>query len=533
MLTPFPGLENIRLNVEVDFWPWEWAMEAEPDVIETRIAEVRFVVWPGTNDAVALCSFPDAPNFGQAILQFSRFRPWRLKEPSVSVSQNDSVLPAHSVMVVGPDDDAPKTLEEVVKGSFQILPSDSKVEEVAEGHMLNITWIHVIDLPELPDAPRSILSIKYELGDRDVVAGSFLFCTWCSEDKLTDVEFVSPWSGNDYDTQDAIRSATYRYKGHLPSKDDYEFRYIAEGYLGRDKAINIQSLHDILPAEWNEPNSAVRYSWECSRLQGEARLRYAKGYDGDFSELQHIMELVSRLAVFYFGAECITVFRKFHWNFNCVSPVNNWSHYYRHNVDRLYEGSDTNWDEWQPETCFQCDTLSRKDRDDRWWEKWNSWTNEPPGEYDPVSADISVNNNDALMWFDYWNNLLHSHFVPRCWEMLAGKFRASSYPDLIPRSGSSVIGYTDQVGTLGFVDFSKVATRLLRPEAQGEQREQISRLSFHEQLELQLQLVEDHRELRAWLEGKVSSEEIDLMLCEEIRLELLKDDKLDFLRQIK
>jgi len=558
MLTPFPGLENIRLNVEVDFWPWEWAMEAEPDVIETRIAEVRFVVWPGTNDAVLLCSFPDAPNFGQAILQFARFKPWRLKDPNALQNQNGSVEAVRSALVVGPDGDELKTLEEVVKGSFQILPPIDLIEKIGENSqvgaltytwelMHKLAWIHVIDLPELSDGPQTVLTIKYEATDERIYY-PFILCTWCSNDRIADVGFVSPWKKYlddrfEYIDFDELRQVithllenfvNVRQKSYsLPlSEDDYD--ELTHWGFHKDIPKDVQHMREELLAEWENPDSPTRYAWECTRFQGEDRLRYATGYGGDFRELQHLMELVSRLAVFYYyDAFC---FRSFKWHFTCMAPLNNEHRYIFWIKESLIESNqypDRPW-EWEPESqwCLPLVTGEKwKDDKDGHRFLWRTFCDDYlRSEFEVIE---SLGNLEALDWFDMWNDLLHSHFVPRCWQL------DSDWPKsrVVPRWGHDVVGYVDHVGDLGFVDLSKSQTRLLSlelgrsfgsalcwlsrrlsPPEEEEIEKRFEGLSAHERVELPHQLVDTHHELRAWLKDKVSPKMIDLLLCGERQL---------------
>lgn len=532
MLAPFPGLEDVRIHIEVEFRPWEWAMEAEPDVIETRVAEVRFVVWPGTNHAVPLCSIPDAPNFGQAVIQYARLRPWRLQDPNVLRDQSEDV--ARSAPVVGPEGDKPKTLEEVVKQGFQILPSGSTVEEDEVGLMCNLAWLHVIDLPELSDFPHSVLTMKYEWPDHDnIVCGSFLLCTWCSQEKVADVGFVSPWNkqrlSDDYeecgyvirirfflDELTKSNGATYNFPP--PKENTYpDLSYVS------DIPTNVPAMRDTLLAEWQEPDSSVRYAWECFRLEGEARLRYATGYDGDFGELQHIMELVSRLAAFYYApAFCL---RDFRWHFTCVAPMND-GYNYRWMVFyylTLGHNLDTESLRWESPRRFYLPSIGPG----KGWVWDNTYTDEE------LEANFRM-----LDWFAAWNDLLHAHFVPRCWQQDP---RNLDYT--LPRWGQGVIGHIDQVGDLGFVDFSKIQTGLLwpigytyyynQPRYPNPPREE-GDLSSHEKIELSLQLVDAHHEPRAWLEGKASQKLIDYLLCKEDRLEFLesKPVEFDFLRNI-
>ncbi len=149
MFSPFPGLEDVRLQIEVEFEPEQWNMESERGEFEKRMAEVRFVVWPGTTLAVPLCSLPDAPKFGVVIPEadvprndcFPSLQPWFLEQPSRLTTEVCSPA-AVSVFCFSRDKEMVReTLEDVVQNSFWLLDV-----------------LHIFDLPELPGETHMVLT---------------------------------------------------------------------------------------------------------------------------------------------------------------------------------------------------------------------------------------------------------------------------------------------------------------------------------------------------------------------------------------
>ncbi len=246
---------------------------------------------------------------------------------------------------------------------------------------------------------------------------------------------------------------------------------------------DVQSLHQKLLSEWAKPDGAVRYAWECVRLEGDARRRYATGYEEDFAELRRIMELAARLIAIY-DTPCL---RNFEWLFTCVAPMNGWDAFVRAGMDNISLNTGLSgailpkWT-WSP-SHRRCkphlneDLLSGESR-----LRFIVFTE----CYDEIKYDSQ--DMTGLIYFDLWNDVLHRHFVPRCW----------------PSEYTYDTDKTDQVGELARLDFSAVRSPW-EPE-----------LSSHEKLEIELQEKEAVRELRVWLEGKASPEEIKKLIWDVV-----------------